>query len=227
VVTMSCNQFKNQLHPWLRRELSGDEAAAVEQHVADCYACASAVENESAILDSLKARYDVPKTSPGFEKRVITAATRQSLVAGNKPWLSVPMVGGAVAAALALGIALGLGLQTETPLERVEAVAGSDTIAAQGPYTVRLAFDSAEAMDNVTLTVELPAHVEMSSYPGHQRLSWKVNLDKGENIVKLPLNVLFPGEGELVAHLDNGERKKTFRTPLLQIDIQSLPEPVL
>jgi len=58
-----------------------------------------------------------------------------------------------------------------------------------------------------------------------------VSLDQGENIVKLPLNILFPGEGELVARLDDGKREKTFRTRLSQVDAQidegSPLEPVL
>lgn len=228
---MSCSKFKNQLHPWLRGELSDEDGAAVEQHVAGCYTCATVVEKESVILRSLSAGFDVPEASAGFEQRVLTEATRQARPPGQKTPLSVPWFGGAVAAALALGIALGLGMgsgqRAVSPVETQATMAAGQTPAQASPVTVKLAFDSAEAMADVTLTVELPAHVEVSSYPGRQRLSWKVNLDQGENILKLPLTVLFPGDGELVAHLDNGERNKTFRAPLSQIGGQTLAEPVL
>ena len=90
---------------------------------------------------------------------------------------------------------------------------------------VRLAFSSREALDGVTLTVELPPHVEVASYPGHQKLSWKVDLDKGENVVNLPLNILFSGEGDLVAHLDDGRRTKTFRTSLDRAEGKAAQEP--
>lgn len=235
---MSCSTYRNNLRPWLRGELPEADAATVENHVAGCYPCARIVENESAILDALQSRYRVPEPSADFESRVMAAATRQSPAAGHRRLLSFPVAGGAVAAALVLGIALGIGLQPEAPtgtaFETTNAMAGNDAVQ-NNARTVRFAFNAAEAMDNVTLTVELPAHVEMSDYPGHQKLSWNVSLDQGENIVKLPLNILFPGEGELVARLDDGERGKTFRTRLSQFDAQidaqtdegRLPEPVL
>ena len=224
---MSCSEFRNRLHPWLRGELSDDEATAVRRHVAGCRACASAAENEKAIVDHLRLRYEAPEASGSFEQRVMAAATGKPLNAASRRSVSLPIVGGAVAAALALGIVLGFGLRPEALPERAGAPVESDTFEVQDPYTVRLAFDSAEAMENVTLTVELPAHVEMTSYPGQQQLSWNVNLDKGENILKLPLNVLFPGEGDLVAHLDNGGRTKTFRTRLSQRHVESASEPLL
>jgi hypothetical protein len=172
----------------------------------------------------------------------MAAATRHSSSAGRRHLLSLPVVGGAVAAALALGIAVGIGLQPETTQftaseaasgttsETTNVMAGNEPVQSHS-RTVRFAFNAAEPLENVTLTVELPAHVEMADYPGHQKLSWNVSLDQGENIVKLPLNILFPGEGELVARLDDGEREKTFRTRLSQIDAQtgnaSLPGPAL
>lgn len=228
---MACSAYRKDLRPWLNGELSGVDAAAVERHVAGCYPCARIVENESAVLGALQSRYKVPESSEGFESRVLAAATRQSSAAGQRRSFSFPAAGGAVAAALALGIALGIGLQQESPTGMVDTIAGSDTAGGDAvlpsSQTVRFAFNAAEAMENVTLTVELPPHVEMSDYPGHQTLSWNVSLDQGENIVQLPLNILFPGEGELVARLDNGERKKTFRTRLFQTEEDRLPEPVL
>lgn len=210
---MSCNKFRKDLRPWLRGELSAAEASAVRRHVAVCYFCAAVVENESSIIESLQGQYKVPPPSPDFESRVLAAASSQGKPA-RRPAAMV-WSGGAVAAVLALGIALVVGIGP-----------GPDMPESQ-PYNVRLAFDTVDAMEDVTLTVELPPHVEMSGYPGHQRLSWNVSLDKGANVVNLPLNILFPGDGELVAHLDNGERKKTFRASLTESSTSSPSEPTL
>lgn len=227
---MSCSNYRENLRPWLRGELPEGEAMALQKHVASCYPCARIVENESAIHGALKDLHKAPEPSDDFEIRVLAAATGRSSTDDRRRSLSFPVAGGAIAAALALGVALGVGLQSETgsgrDIQTVEVPADSDP-AGNDLQTVRFAFNAAEALDNVTLTVELPAHVEMADYPGHQKLSWNVSLDQGENIVKLPLNVLFPGDGELVASLDDGERKKTFRTRLSQKDESSLPEPVL
>jgi hypothetical protein len=233
---MSCSAYRENLRPWLRGELTDGEASAVQEHVAGCYACARVVENESAIAGALREVASIPEPSEGFERRVLAAATGQSPAAKTRSSLSMPVAGGAIAAALALGVALGIGLQPGNPGRSVDsAVVDAGQVQrtpASNLQTVRFAFNSAKALDNVTLTVELPPHVEMADYPGYQKLSWNLSLDRGENIVQLPLNVLFPGDGELVARLDDGEREKTFRTRLSQKeqgqnDQGGLSEPVL
>ena len=141
------------------------------------------------------------------------------------------MAGGAIAAALVVGIALGFGWNSDREPETDLATGVPETgvehslVAEPVARNVRLAFSSREALDGVTLTVELPPHVEVASYPGHQKLSWKVDLDKGENVVNLPLNILFSGEGDLVAHLDDGRRTKTFRTSLDRAEGKAGQEP--
>ena len=221
---MSCNECKNNLRSWARNELSAAQVSRIEQHIAGCKDCAIAAYNERAIFDSLHDTQAVPAPSSGFEERVLGAATGKGGL-GRKGshghgW-STPVAGGAVAAALVIGIALGFGWKSAPGPDSEMALSGAEqTGSGQAPVAepiarnVRLAFSSREALEGVTLTVELPPHVEVASYPGHQKLSWKVDLDKGENVVNLPLNILFPGEGELVAHLDDGRRTKTFRTSL-------------
>jgi len=87
-------------------------------------------------------------------------------------------------------------------------------VASQDVQTVNLAFDSGKALQNVTLTLELPPHAELASMPGERRISWQVDLEKGENRLALPLRTLFPGEGELVARVQHGDQTKTFRAPI-------------
>ncbi|MDL0432479.1 zf-HC2 domain-containing protein [Marinobacter sp. TBZ242] len=232
---MMCNECKNNLRSWVRNELSAAQASRMEQHIARCKDCSIAAYNEQAIFDSLHESQSVPAPSPGFEERVLGAATgrdaRARAGSHSSGW-STPMAGGAIAAALVVGIALGFGWnsgpggEADLALSPAEQAATEATLVAEPvARNVRLAFSATEALEGVTLTVELPPHVEVSDYPGHQRLSWKVDLDKGENVVNLPLNILFSGEGELVAHLDDGRRKKTFRTNLTGMGVNANPEP--
>lgn len=231
---MSCNECKDNLRSWVRGELSAAQASRMEEHIALCKGCAIAAHNEQAIFDSLHDSQAVPAPSTGFEKRVLGAATgKDGRARGSHGYgWSTPVAGGAVAAALVVGIALGFGWKSDTRPGEDLALSGeqqadgnTSLVAEPVARNVRLAFSSQEALEGVTLTVELPPHVEVSSYPGHQRLSWKVDLDKGENVVNLPLNILFSGEGELVAHLDDGRRTKTFRTSLNDAAVDGSPEP--
>lgn len=222
---MSCREYRELLVPYLLNELSADQAARMEQHVADCARCATGLANEKALQSTFADRYAIPDPSPDFETRVLAAAGARANGKSVRRGWSTPVVGGALAAALALGIALGVGLKpgADTPQPAVatsqsevsEPSVNASPVASEPVIrTVRLAFSSGQPLENVTLTLELPANVELATFPGRQQLSWKVDLEQGENVLALPLRVLFPGTGDLVAHIDDGQRQKTFRAAI-------------
>lgn len=226
---MTCTDIQTSLHGYLREELPPEDIRWIERHLAGCPECRAELASERSLDRALQDRYVVPAPSEGFQGRVLSAAHRGA--SGPAAGWRSAAVGGAIAAAVAFGLGLGLffgaGLdQTSTPVattspEKVEAVAepvepvAAEPVAAEPvERTVRLAFRSAEALENVTLTLELPPNVEVVDWPGRRELSWQVSLDKGENILALPLKLLFPGNGELVARLEAGDREKTFRAPI-------------
>ena len=79
---------------------------------------------------------------------------------------------------------------------------------------VRLAFTAGEPLDDVTLTLNLPPHVEIAGLPGQHQVRWQVSLEQGDNVLALPLRIMFPGDGELVAELDAEGRQKVFRATI-------------
>lgn len=217
---MFCREIRVSLAAYSNNELSEARTEEVARHLRACASCRHRLESEQALTGALRREAAIPAPSTGFEARVLDAATGRSADTG-KGW-SHSVLGGAIAAALALGVGLGVMLDnapsvTDTSVAVTEP---ADQSQAENPVaeigepterTVRLAFRSGEALDDVTLTLELPPHVELASWPGQHELSWKVSLDAGENVLSLPLKVLFPGSGELVARLDTGDRQKTFR----------------
>lgn len=217
---MSCREIRLSLPAYLHNELPDPQRASVCQHVASCPACLAALEAERGLNNALSGAAAIPEPSGDFHDRVLSAAHRSSSRRSGHGW-SHTLLGGAVAAALALGVGLGVMLQSGSGVPGALPVAGPVSKPAPGPArvapvnkTVKLAFRSAEALDNVTLTLELPPHVELASWPGRHELSWQVSLDAGENVLALPLTLLFPGSGELVARLESGAREKTFRAPI-------------
>lgn len=217
---MSCREIRLSLSGFSNNELSEARNEEIAQHLRACPSCQARFEAERSLSGALRRQTAIPAPSSGFESRVLGAATGRSGYSGKR-W-SHTVLGGAVAAALALGVALGVLLDGEPSSTDTSVVAESpvteepsriNPAAVVEPVqrTVRLAFRSGKPLENVTLTLELPPHVELASRPGQHELSWKVSLDAGENVLALPLKVLFPGAGELVARLDTGERQKTFR----------------
>lgn len=231
VMTMSCKETRLALPDYIRNGLSPAEHDRVAQHLAACEVCNKVLEAERGLSHAMEEQFAIPAPSPGFEDRVLGAARKGH----NRAW-SHSVLGGAVAAALALGIGLGVLLQPgglseegDSGVASVQTVTEkpAQPVAAPVDKTVRLAFRSGEALDNVTLTLELPPHVELASWPGRRELTWQVSLEAGENVLSLPLKLLFPGAGELVARLDTGDRQKTFRAPIPDYPAQRTEDPEL
>ncbi|KAA1170734.1 anti-sigma factor [Marinobacter salinexigens] len=203
---MSCPEIRNSLAAYLYDELPETRAVSVERHLRACSGCSQALQAEHQLKEALYSRARIPAPSDGFSQRALAAATGRSR-SSERRW-SHGVLAGAVAAAMAFGMAVGV-------LFNGEAVSNHPAVAEQSlvpvERMVRLAFNAGEPLDNVTLTLELPPHVELAAMPGLHEVSWQVSLDAGENVLSLPLKVLFPGSGELVAHLDAGDRQKTFR----------------
>ncbi|MAO12521.1 MAG: anti-sigma factor [Marinobacter sp.] len=216
VITMSCRQIQSQLPDYVRGQLPADESQVVRVHLESCALCQQHEAFERSLMSELASRCRLPEPSPGFEHRVFgqlpaPASNHKIHVA----W------GGAVAAALVLGLMLGQGsdkrgLEPEVAATDLTEEAAAPSELAPVERTVRLAFNAGEALDDVTLTLDLPPHVELSGLPGQHRVSWQVSLVQGDNVLELPLTILFPGAGELVAELDANGRQKVFRAMVPQ-----------
>lgn len=228
---MSCNEIRVDLPAYINNELSAPARDRVQEHVAACPACSDWLASERALNRALQAQFSVPAPSPDFHSRVLSSARGD---AKPKSGWSHGALGGAIAAALALGIGLGFLFQPDRVTDNAQPVVASSENATENSAfgiaepvekTVRLAFRSGEALENVTLTLELPPNVELASWPGHRELSWQVSLNAGENVLSLPLKLLFPGAGELVARLDTGDRQKTFRAPIPEYPQRPVEDP--
>ncbi|GAB5480109.1 MAG: hypothetical protein Marn2KO_35760 [Marinobacter nauticus] len=163
-------------------------------------------------MSRMAAQFDVPPPAPDFESRVFGELSSGSGRRVHMAW------GGAVAAALALGLFIGqsgLWQPDEAGHEAVAVAEVVDTpVVAPVERTVRLAFTAGEPLDDVTLTLNLPPHVEIAGLPGQHQVRWQVSLEQGDNVLALPLRIMFPGDGELVAELDAEGRQKVFRATI-------------
>lgn len=200
---MNCDEVITQIEDYCDGSVAVGEGAAIEHHLEACADCHRRVRAERRWRELLAEPVTEPDT--GFEQRLLQAAHGRG--DARRLW-TTPVVGAAMAACLVGGLLIGQWLPMNAT-EGSKPVIGP--VASQEVETVRLAFESGEALENVTLTLDLPAHAELASFPGKRRLSWKVDLEKGENRLALPMRTLFPGDGELVARLQHGDKTKTFR----------------
>ena len=163
-----------------------------------------------ALLKDLPA----PKADAGFYEQALARATLQGARKQRNRWVMTGF-GGAIAAGLAVWLIGGMLLESPE-LPNVPSELPGVTMALEEPRTVNLVFASAEAMENATLTVALPAGVELTGFPGQSEISWETSLSEGRNLLPLKLIALTPAGGELLATLEHGDRNREFR---LRVDV--------
>ncbi len=219
---MTCRQFHQEVDSLVRGELPPHEQEALQAHAAVCPACSELWEDELRLQNGIMAQ-NIPSPNADFESRIRSAALAQA-TPQRSGFSKTPLWASSIAAVLALGIFIGMQIGPADPGLPGDDLAETSDQGTSEPAsriqssaevkTVRLAFNSRRAMENVTLTLEMPPNAELAPFPGRQTISWKVDLKEGDNVLALPINVLFPGSGELVAHLDDGTRRKTFSTAI-------------
>ncbi|WP_167812577.1 anti-sigma factor family protein [Marinobacter daqiaonensis] len=210
----SCRQAHEYIDQYANGTIAAADAVALERHVGGCISCERRLCLQQRIAGELARQGGIPEPAPDFEARVLAAAAGRRLV--RRRW-TMPVIGGAIAAALVLGLALDLdsGAHEEPGLASVQEQANREVVSAEPrEQTVRLAFHSRSQLDDVSLTLELPPHVELVQFPGHHQLTWQVNLKPGDNVIALPLRIAYPERGEIIARLDDGSKTKTFRAPI-------------
>ncbi|MDX1588368.1 MAG: zf-HC2 domain-containing protein [Oleiphilaceae bacterium] len=202
------------LDDYLDGALSEAHAVALEAHLRECGRCRRHLSLERQWRANLS-RLGAPSLSSEAAEQLLASAhaRHQQSVSHSGSWLGV-----AVAASLALGLALGV-YWPGSPQPGGEEMAAENGMEALRPLdervrTMRLAFNAEKPLQGVTLTLELPPHAELERYPGQQQLSWVVDLDAGENVLALPMRVLYPDDGEVVARLSHGDQQATFTAPV-------------
>ncbi|MBN7768460.1 zf-HC2 domain-containing protein [Marinobacter daepoensis] len=209
-MNMSCQKIRSQLPDYVRSALPEIQSREVQAHLKACPECRRSCRIEATLMTELAERYETEPPGADFETRVFSHLPATGGRGVHVAW------GTAVAAALVLGLFLGQANRWEHPEQAANesALAVSEPVLAPVERTVRLAFTAGEALDDVTLTLSLPPHVELTGLPGQHQVRWQVSLEQGDNVLALPLRILFPGAGELVAELDAEGRQKVFRAPI-------------
>ena len=211
---MKCTDIDNLIDEYLEHTLDEKSLSDFDRHVAGCHRCARQLENAQALLAGLSSM-SVPAPAPGFEQRVFARVRRQYQEQSGHGSFFRFATGFATAsvAGLAILFASYVWLPQSSPVQDETASQMIDVAINQGS-TIRLVFEAEQALKAVNLTIDLPSNMEVEGYPGHHQLSWTTSLEKGQNVLALPVIALDPGQGELIAKLDYGDKHKEFRIML-------------
>lgn len=204
---MDCETLTTRLDDYLDAGLDGAERDALETHLAGCSACRARVDRARR-LGAVVARYGVEGPRDGFAERALAHA-RQGRSSRRGPRL---IAGGFIAAfAASVFTVIYTGLLVDAPHTEIAAGLPSVTMALDESRTVNLVFASATALDDVSLTIDLPDGVELAGYAGRRQIRWNTTLSSGRNVLPLELVAVEPVSGQLVARLEHGDHSKIFR----------------
>ncbi len=167
------------------------------------------IEKQDQEIRELLRDYPMPSASAAFYDQALVRATHEGTRRQRNRWLLTGF-GSAIAAGVAIWMVGALLLTTpETPT--LDPPVPAVTMTLEEPRTINLVFASKEALDFATLTVMLPAGVELDGFPGQREVTWQASLDAGRNLLPLKLVATSPIGGEVLARLEHNDRGRTFR----------------
>ncbi len=205
---MNCTELQTQVDDLIDGRLPSEVEGEIRAHAAACDACRAAIERAEALSRSLES-LPVELAAPGFEARILERVAAQ---ANRQTRVLRGIGGGLIAVCAASGLALAvLGPRVDAPSDRAAAALPVVTMSIDEPRTVNLVFASTSAVDDVSLTVELPMGVEIAGYAGQSEVIWRTSMQVGKNYLPLELVARDSASGELVARVRHGDAEKTFR----------------
>jgi hypothetical protein len=112
-----------------------------------------------------------------------------------------------VAAALVLAfMTLDLSPRSSTPAAGTPEV----TLALNETRDINIAVDTAMALDDAEIHVELTGAIGLAGFEDQRELRWRTNLDAGSNQLTLPVIALGPRGGQLLVEVLHREKRRKF-----------------
>ncbi len=194
---MQCRQFKNRIVWFLEASGSGSSYEAMREHARECPACAGELRAEQDLRHCLEALPE-EKMPLGFQEYVLSRAIAEGTPRRERrrrQWMRIAVSSFATACA-AVFLAVWLWPASPQPGSTISQVA----LTLHKTRQIGFVFHVHHQLHNARIVVNLPEGVEID---GHRtrRLSWRVNLNRGDNLLKLPLIARAPGNGVISAEV--------------------------
>lgn len=207
---MRCNEAQNILDEYLDKELAFRPRRELETHVARCNACHGELTQRKDLRASL-ANLTVAKPSEDFFDRALVSAaqvrTRRRSDRVNA-WTKARSL--ALAATIACAFVTALVLQ-QSPIGNPFAKVPEATIARHEVTPVSLMFWAESELQDARLSIQLPQGIALAGYEERSTLTWRTDLEAGNNLLRLPLVGHVAATDEVTAILEHPQGTKKFR----------------
>ena len=206
---MRCDQLPDILDDYLDGTSDQVTAAAVLQHVESCTSCNNAVNRERSLRAAL-AGLPIEGPNEDFFKQAIDRATKRSTRRTDTLTKAWPLrFGGAVAAVFAFLFMAALLIQQ--PYATSSSEFPGVTLGLDEVKSVALVFTSENTLRGARISLQLPKGIELLGYSGRTELSWTTDLERGKNVLRLPLVGHDLLDETIIARLEHPSGTKTFQ----------------
>ncbi len=202
---MNCDETRALFDDYAAGALPDAADVAIDTHMRHCRDCRAAVADELRLRVALRTLV-APQPRPGFAARALRAARRTNragLLSARQRWFGVGF-----ASAMAATVAVWSGLMVLGPHTPV---AAKLNLALNQVRTVGLVIDSPEDIAGVEVSMLVPENVELIGYPGRRHLSWTTHLQKGRNVLSVPVIATGEGDNEMRVSLFHDRKTRSFR----------------
>lgn len=160
-------------------------------------------ENREPLRNALK-RMPVPPLRPGFVDaalaNAVTDATpqrRRNVFARPETWIGAAL--GAAAAVLVTVFLMRPGMPT---------IDSGITLALNEARNIEVLIDSERTLEDATIRVAASGSVELDGLDDTRQVQWQTRLDRGRNVLSLPIVARSEGLAELVATIEHDGRTR-------------------
>ncbi len=199
---MNCREIDDLLQDFIDDKLSPADCELVAAHLGTCSACAAKHLDALDVIDVLK-NVEVPPATADFASRAIAGAGR----AGQQPLIRFPgkLATGIAASLVTLALIFVFFDSKITQLDDAVVLLGDEV------KVIKVAIDSARAIDGVRMTIDISDNLEISGYENQKEISWNADLKQGTNVIALPISALARGEGEITTRVRLNDKVKVFK----------------
>lgn len=156
-------------------------------------------------------RLPVPPPRPGFVESAIAKATRRppaakrsSVFARWEMWFGVAV---GVAASVLVTVFL---LRPVAPAD-----VGAVTLAVAESRNIDVVIDSERTLDQATIRIATTGAIELNGFDDNRQVQWQTRLDRGRNVLSLPIVARSTGAAQLVATIEHGGRVRRVAVKML------------
>jgi len=172
------------------------------------------VDTQTETLRRALKRMPAPEPQPGFVDRALANAAREPAtrsrpraglahLAGRwETWIGAAL-GGAVATVLMLILLRPLdGVDQPVPAPMGISMALNETRA------IDVLIDSERTLEDATIRIVATGSVVLDGFENEREIGWRTHLDRGSNVLSLPVVARSTGQGQLVAVIEHEGRTR-------------------